>query len=330
MTDCMTLPGDTPTHAIPTLNDWAAAQPSDPALAQIVSAIAAAALPLAGRLALSGLPGDPAAVVGTNDSGDRQKALDMAAHDHILAALRDCAIATLVSEEAVEPIRMTEGAAYDLAIDPIDGSGSIGIGAPLGLLFAIFPAAADQRRKGTEIVAAGYINFGHSIDMGLSLGRGVTIFTLDPRDQSWRVARENVTVPQTTKLIAFNASNMRNMSKGLQSYLTHTQLGEDGPRGSNTNMRWIAAAVGDLHRILMQGGVFLYPADTRPGYADGHLRLLYEAFPAAFLMAQAGGAATDGTRPILDLTPDDIHAKTPLIFGSAQEVARIETYLGES
>ena len=177
------------------------------------------------------------------------------------------------------------------------------------------------------MIAAGYISFGHSIDMGISLGTGVTILTFDPRDAAWRVARENVQVPRTTKFIAYNASNTRNMSKGLQSYLAHTQLGEDGPRGANTNMRWIAAAVGDLHRILMQGGVFLYPSDTRPGYGDGHLRLLYESFPAAFLMAQAGGAASDGSGPILERRPTEIHAKTPLIFGSAEEVARIESYL---
>lgn len=330
MPDPLYLPGDDPTAVAASLADWTLAQSVDPALTDIVQTIAAAAIPLATRLALAALPGDPAAIVGINDSGDRQKALDLAAHDHMVAALRPCAIATLVSEEAAQPIAMTPGAPYDLAIDPIDGSGSIGIGAPLGLLFAVFPAATDQCRKGTDIIAAGYVSFGHSIDMGLSLGDGVTILTLDPRDATWRVAREHVEVPATTKFIAFNASNMRNMSQPLQTYLKHTQDGADGPRGSNTNMRWIAAAVGDLHRILMQGGVFLYPADTRPGYANGHLRLLYEAFPTAFLMAQAGGAATDGTTPILARTPSEIHARTPLIFGSAGEVARIETYLRDA
>lgn len=330
MSDPLFLPGDDPAAQAPTLDHWLSDQTADPALCDIIRTIAAASVPLGQRLALAALPGDPAAIVGTNDSGDRQKALDLAAHDHMLAALRACAIATLVSEEAVEPIPMTDGAPYDLAIDPIDGSGSIGIGAPLGLLFAIFPAAEDQRRSGRDVIAAGYVSFGHSTDMGLSLGQGVTILTLDPRDTSWRVAQEGVRVPQTTKFVAFNASNMRNMSDGLQTYLKHTQQGADGPRGGNTNMRWIAAAVGDLHRILMQGGVFLYPADTRPGYAQGHLRLLYEAFPVAFLMAQAGGAASDGAGPILDRTPDDIHAKTPLIFGSTAEVARIETYLARA
>ncbi|CTQ50616.1 fructose-1,6-bisphosphatase [Jannaschia donghaensis] len=327
MPDTLSLPGDDPEARTPTLADWAATQRADPALTKIVQTIAAAGLPLARRLALAALPGDPAAIVGTNDSGDRQKALDLAAHDHMLTALRSCAIATLVSEEAAEPVAMTPGAPYDLAIDPIDGSGSIGIGAPLGLLFALFPAATDQRHAGSDVVAAGYVSFGHSIDMGVSLGNGVTILTFDARDETWRVAREGVQVPPTTKFIAFNASNTRNMDPRLQEYLKHTQQGADGPRGSNTNMRWIAAAVGDLHRILMQGGVFLYPSDTRPGYADGHLRLLYEAFPVAFLMAQAGGSATDGTGYILDRTPNDIHAKTPLVFGSRNEVARIADYL---
>ena len=327
MIEPLFLPGDDPAASSPTLVEWCAVQDADVGLTRIVQTIAAAAIPLARRLALATLPGDPAALVGTNDSGDRQKALDVAAHDHMVAALRDCPIATLVSEEAEAPVAMTPEASYDLALDPIDGSGSIGIGAPLGLLFAIFPANDDPCHRGTDVIAAGYISFGHSIDMGLSLGDGVTILTLDERDDTWRVARTRVQVPQTTKFIAFNASNMRNMDPRLGTYLKHTQQGADGPRGSNTNMRWIAAAVGDLHRILMQGGVFLYPSDTRPGYGQGHLRLLYEAFPIAFLMAQAGGSATDGIGAILERTPDHIHAKTPLVFGSAQEVARIAGYL---
>ena len=325
MTQPLFLPHDRP-HGAPSLAD-ALAGKADPDLVRIILTIAEASAPLTARLALAGLPGDPAKVVGTNETGDKQKALDLAAHEHILAALSGCAIATLVSEEAPHPIAMQAGGKYDLAIDPIDGSGSIGIGAPLGLLFAIFPAADSQLHHGRDIVAGGYISFGHSTDLGVTLGNGVLIATRDPRDDVFRVHDLRPAIPATTRMIACNASNRRHFPPGLVRYLDTAFAGGDVERGADVNMRWIAAAVGDVHRILLKGGVFLYPADDRPGYDKGHLRLLYEAFPIAFLIEQAGGTASDGTGAILDRTPVDIHEKTPLFFGASKEVARIEAHL---
>lgn len=291
------------------------------AAAAIVAALTHALPPLAARLAAGRLHGDPEAIVGVNDSGDKQKALDVAAHDHMLAALRGKGVRKVLSEEAEEVIDLDPNGHFDVAIDPIDGSGSIGIGAPLGMLFSILPAAPDGfLRTGRSVVAAGYASFGHSCDFGFSLGGGVIIATFDSELGGFRIAREGVTLKPETKTIAYNASNERHWPEGLQAWARDLRAGKDGPRGKDFNMRWLAAAVGELHRILLQGGAFLYPADRRKGYESGRLRLIYEAVPIAFLMEQAGGHATDGHGPILDRLPVALHEHTPLIFGAAQEV----------
>lgn len=287
----------------------------------IVLALAGAVPALGARLAAGVLPGDPAAIVGTNDSGDKQKALDVGAHDHMIAALRGCGVRMVLSEEAEEVVLLDPAGAYDVAIDPIDGSGSIGIGAPLGMLFSILPAAPEGfLRPGRAIVAAGYASFGHSLDFGFSLGDGVHVATFDAELGDFRLVHRGLTLAPQAKTIAYNASNERHWPEGLQAWARDLRAGKDGPRGRDFNMRWLAAAVGELHRILLQGGAFLYPADRRRGYENGRLRLIYEAGPIAFLIEQAGGRATDGVTPILDLLPTGHHAHTALIFGASDEV----------
>jgi len=316
----LTLPGD---HAVTaeTLDAYIERADAPPALRAIVSALVAAQPPIADRLALGHLPGDPAEIVGTNDSGDAQKALDMATHHRMADVARAAGVRHLLSEEAEEVIVLNPDGAYDLAIDPIDGSGSIGIGAPLGMLFSILPAAPEGfLRPGRAIVAAGYASFGHSVDFGFSMGDGVTIATLDRATGHFHIAHERVTLPAATRTIAYNASNERHWSPGLQGWAADMRAGKDGPRGKDFNMRWLAAAVGELHRILLKGGMFIYPADARPGYENGRLRLVYEAGPIAYLMEQAGGRATDGTRDILDRPAIALHENTPLIFGVTGEV----------
>jgi len=306
--------------------------PADNGPAQIVLAIARAVPALAGRLAEGRIYGDPTAIVGVNDSGDPQKALDMGAHDHMVAALRAAGVRQVLSEEAESVIPLNPGGLWDVAIDPIDGSGSLGIGAPLGLLFSVMPAAAEGfLRTGRAVVAAGYASFGHSCDFGFSLaGTGVHIATLDQPQGRFRLTHENLRLPEMAKTVAFNASNERHWAPGLQAWAGDVRAGKDGPRARDFNMRWLAAAVGELHRILLQGGCFLYPADRRTGYQNGRLRTLYEAVPIAFLIEQAGGLATDGLTPILDRQPRALHENTPLIFGARDEVATIAAYLSGS
>ncbi|MCC1481106.1 class 1 fructose-bisphosphatase [Roseibaca sp. Y0-43] len=329
MTHPLHLPTDEPITA-PTLAAFLQQHCGDADLRALLVALAEGSKALAGRLAQGRLTGNPNAVVGTNQSGDTQKALDMGAHHHMLTVLQGQSVATVLSEEAQDIIALTPTGRFDVAMDPIDGSGSIGIGAPLGALFAIFPAQGHFRRKGREMIAAAYVSFGHSVDFGFSTGAGVHIATLDPVGGQFHVDAPDVRVKDTASTIAYNASNQRHWVPGLQHYVADLLAGEDGPRGRNFNMRWIAAAVGDLHRILRRGGMFMYPADARAGYKDGFLRLPYEAFPIAYLMEQAGGAATDGQNPILDLTPQDNHARVPLVFGAASEVATVSDYLSQT
>lgn len=310
------LPGDGAPAGAPLDACLPASGPAD-----IIRAVARALPALADRLAASLLPGDPAALVGDNSSGDAQKALDLGAHHHMLDALRGQGVRLVLSEEAEEIAELDPAGTWDVAMDPIDGSGSIGIGAPLGMMFSILPAAPEGfLRTGRAIVAAGYASFGHSLDFGFSVGDGVTIATFDRQAGLFRVVKERVSLSPVAKVIAYNASNERHWPQGLQTYVRDLVAGKDGPRGRDFNMRWLAAAVGELHRILLQGGVFMYPADRRKGKERGHLRLIYEAAPIAFLIEQAGGAAHDGQVPILDILPDHPHQKTPLYFGATEEL----------
>lgn len=309
------------------LAQWAGTDDRRIALSTLLAALAQGSVPLAGRLAQGHLTGDPTAVIGRNESGDKQKALDMAAHDHFIDLLRGLSVARVLSEEAEQVIELDPAGQFDVSMDPIDGSGSIGIGAPLGALFAIFPAGDSFLRPGREMMAAAYVSFGHSVDFGFSTGDGVAISTLDPVTATFHVDTPDVRLKQDTSTIAFNASNQNRWVPGLRSYVCDLLEGADGPRGRDFNMRWIAAAVGDLHRILRRGGLFMYPGDSRPGYESGFLRLAYEAFPIAYLIEQAGGAATDGRNPILDLTPAHLHDRVSLVFGSSKEVAMVGEYL---
>lgn len=314
----------------PALGDILHSRLPDRGVARVVRHIAEALTPLADRLAAGLLPGDPAEIVGQNDSGDAQKALDVGAHEHMVAALKGCGIRHVLSEEAEAVITLDPEGTYDVAMDPIDGSGSIGICALLGMLFVVYPAGDGTfRRPGTEAVAAGYACFGHSVDFVWSIGDGVHIATLDRRVNDFRISAENIRFKPDTSMIAFNASNARHWGKGMQAYVADLYAGKEGPRGKNFNMRWLAAAVGDLHRIMLKGGAFLYPQDARPGHENGRLRLAYEAIPIAYLVEQAGGRASDGRNRILELSPKTPHAFCPLIFGSTEEVSLIEDYIAK-
>jgi fructose-1,6-bisphosphatase I len=306
---------------------WAGDDPTRRAVAAAIGAMIDSSLLLAVRLARGDLPGDPARHVGENFGGDRQKALDVGAHDLFAERLREAGVAMLISEEAPEPIMLDPRGLVAVALDPIDGSGNIGIGAPLGTIFSVVPAGPATGATGRSQLAAGYISFGHSIDLGLTLGDGVLLATLDPVDGRFLVHTTRARLPRQTSDLAFNASNHRFWQPSVRAYVEDCYAGKDGPRGREFNTRWFGAAVGELHRIMRRGGLFFYVADAREGYRDGRLRLVYEAWPIAFLMEQMGGAATDGRIAILDITSYSIHQHTPLVFGSAAEVETFGQYL---
>lgn len=323
----LSLPNDG-TSTAETLKTYLDRQDGPPGAAALIAALAGCSVAIAERLAFGSLPGDPGAVVGTNESGDRQKALDVGAHLHVVEALRAAGVRQLLSEEAEDVILLNPEGALDVAIDPIDGSGSIGTGAPLGMLFSILPASQEGfLRTGRNVIAAGYVSFGHSVDLGFSLGDGLQIAVFDRSAGEYRMWLENHRVPEKSRTLAFNASNMRHWPPGIRRFAEDALAGADGPLGANYNMRWLAAAVGEFHRILLQGGLFFYPGDRRPGFESGRLRLIYEAVPIAFLIEQGGGKATDGIRPILDRMPESLHENVPLIFGSTENVDLIGGYL---
>jgi fructose-1,6-bisphosphatase I len=333
MTASFRLPNDSG-RALATIESHLAAvskdRPDLAELAKLIGIIAATAIPLGQRLALGAIPGNPAALVGTNESGDAQKALDVAAHGLYMDALKHGSVRSVLSEEAEDVVELNADGRYNVAIDPIDGSGSIGIGAPLGILFCIFPSDGGFLRTGRDILAAGYVSFGHACDIAFSLGEGVTIATLDHRIGTFSIVDEDWKMPAENPVLAYNASNTGSWSDGLQRYIGDCLAGKKGPRGKSFNMRWLAAAVGDLHRILRQGGIFLYPGDKRPGYENGRLRLLYEAFPIAYIVEQAGGLASDGHGPVLDRMPKSHHEHAPLIFGSKAEMQTLQSYIDKN
>ncbi|MEK7296017.1 MAG: class 1 fructose-bisphosphatase, partial [Actinomycetota bacterium] len=220
-----------------------------------------------------------------------------------------------------------------VAIDPLDGSGNIVINAPMGTIFSIIrgcsssdPAAAFFQ-SGRQVCAAGIVMYGPATVMALSVGHGTELFALDRRANEFVRTHTSLVIPRGTREFAINASNYRHWEPRLRVYIDDLVAGADGPRGENFNMRWIGALVAEAYRILLRGGIFLYPSDSRDGYRNGRLRLLYEAQPVAFLVEQAGGAAIDMTGPILDRQPSDFHERCPLMFGSRDKINRFAEYL---
>lgn len=300
---------------------------ASPEVALTLRAIALASAELAARIAAGGALG---ASAGVNSDGDDQKALDVIADDIFAAALAQAPVRWLASEERETVTELTPGAPLAVGIDPLDGSSNIDINVSIGSIFSIRAAREDGLdtflRPGREQLAAGYVMYGPQTTLVLSLGQGVDTFLLDPATRGFTLSGEQITIAPDSAEFAINCSNYRHWNTPVRNFVDDCLAGADGPFGTNYNMRWIAAMVVEAHRILTRGGVYLYPADARPAYAHGRLRMVYECAPMAMLMEQAGGAATDGATPILDLIPETLHGRVPLIFGSADLVARIASY----
>lgn len=313
------------------LTRWSQADPVKDATARAVAAIAEASAAISRRIARGPLSGNLAATVGDAGGGDVQKELDVWSNDCIIEALKGVGVAAIASEELKAPLALGDGL-VGVAVDPLDGSSNIDTNVSIGTIFSVLPAAgaADTGamflQPGSAQLAAGYVIYGPCTALLLTAGEGTHMFTLDPVTGQFGLTLANVTIPQNSKEYAINASNYRHWSDGVRAYIDDCIAGVEGPRGEDVNMRWIASLVAECHRILVRGGVFLYPADARKGYEQGRLRLVYEGSPIAFLIEQAGGKAIDGKTRILDIKPTAIHQRTPLIFGSASEIERIARY----
>jgi len=273
-----------------------------------------------------------------NAQGEEQKTLDVLANQMFLRSNEwGGHVAGMVSEELEEPYRLPPQHArgkYLLVFDPLDGSSNIDVNVAVGSIFSVLRAvtpAADPKpedflQPGTQQVAAGYAIYGPSTMLVLTMGDGTHAFTLEPVLGEWVLSHAHLRIPTATREFAINASNSRFWEPAVKRYVDECLAGQAGPRGADFNMRWIASLVAETHRILMRGGVFMYPRDTKDPSKPGRLRLLYEASPISLLVEQAGGRASTGRRRLLDVQPRSLHERIGFIFGSSEEVARIEAY----
>ncbi len=292
--------------------------------------------------------GDTGGNVGgaVNVQGEVQKKLDVISNDMFIATAEWSGhLAGMASEEMDAPYQIPAAyprGKYLLVFDPLDGSSNIDVNVSVGSIFSILRAPqdaidsgrdvteADFLQPGTTQVAAGYALYGPVTMLVLTVGNGVVGFTLDPNLGEFKVTHPKITVPADTQEFAINTSNSRFWEAPVKRYVDECLAGRTGPRGKDFNTRWIASMVAEAHRILMRGGVFLYPRDTKDPKKPGRLRLLYEANPIGFIMEQAGGRASTGRVPMLEVKPTELHQRIGLVFGSKNEVERIERYHRET
>ncbi len=294
----------------------------------VIEALAAAAADLARLIAAGPLAGITGVSGATNSDGDIQKDIDVAADRLMRDALRKVPVAAILSEEGDLPEAMDDTAPVCVAIDPLDGSANLQNNVTVGTIFSIKPRGRDAFSSffepGTAQCAAGFFIYGPQTRLVLALDQRVDDFILDPATQEFVLSQRGVRIPGDTAEFAINASNRRHWSGAVRSYIDECFAGASGMRGRDFNMRWIGSLVAEAYRILTRGGVFLYPADARPGYREGRLRLLYEAHPMALIMEWAGGGASTGRARILELSARSPHQRVPLIMGSSRAVHDID------
>ena len=264
-----------------------------------------------------------------NVQGEEQKKLDVLANDLLLDALaKNTHCAGVASEELDDATPANADGSLLVLFDPLDGSSNIDINMAVGTIFSILPYQrqgqasenSDFLQAGSQQLAAGYLLYGTSTVLALTIADNVVMFSLDPDTNDYVLIEDNVQIDADTSEYAINASNYRYWRAPMQQYIDELIAGESGVRGRDFNTRWVAAMVGDVHRILCRGGLFAYPFDTKYANKAGKLRLMYEANPMSLLIERAGGAATDAVNRILDIEPTDIHQRVPVVLGSKNEV----------
>jgi fructose-1,6-bisphosphatase I len=308
-------------------------------LIEVVSRACQAISIAIGKGGLGGVLGEAGS---DNIQGEAQKKLDVLSNDILLDANEwGGHLAAMASEEMdlphLVPHRFPKGE-YLLTFDPLDGSSNIDVNVSIGTIFSVLkcpegadlstPEAAEHAflQPGTAQVAAGYAVYGPTTLLVLTVGDGVVAFTLDREQGQFLLTQEAMQIPADTKEFSINMSNQRFWEAPVQRYVGEMQQGKEGPLGKDYNMRWVASMVADVHRIMTRGGIFMYPIDSKLKAQGGKLRLMYEANPMAMLVEQAGGAASTGRQRILDIAPEKLHQRVPVILGSKNEVDRIVGY----
>lgn len=273
-----------------------------------------------------------------NVQGEQQKKLDLIANDIMLRCHEWTGRVAALASEEMETIHPVADAAkrgkYLLVFDPLDGSTNIDVNLSIGTIFSVLPAPADRSQiseqdflqPGRNQLCAGYAIYGPSTVLVLTLRQGVHSFVLDEDIGEFILFDADHRIPEQCCEFAINSARQRLWEGPVQRYIADCIAGSEGPQRKDYTMRWVGAMVADAHRVLSRGGIFLYPRNPYSADKPGKLRLLYEANPLALLVEQAGGRATTGTEPVLDVQPHKLHQRIPLILGSADEVARVEAY----
>ena len=307
------------------------------ALTQILFDIERAAKEIAIAVDEGALKGNMGSLGSENVQGEVQKALDVITNEIFIEHTQKSGfVVGMLSEELDDMIHVENNAPKDarflLCFDPLDGSSNVNVNISVGTIFSILkaddtqPELEDFMQPGTQQVCAGYVLYGSSTMLVLTLGHGVNGFTLDRASGKFRLTHPNMQIPKETNEFAVNMSNYRFWQEPMQRYIDECLQGEEGMREKDFNMRWVASMVAEVHRILVRGGVFMYPIDSKIKSKGGKLRLMYEANPMSFIVEQAGGAATTGLKRILEVKPTALHQRVPVMLGSASEIRLIDQY----
>lgn len=303
-------------------------------LSALMGRIGLAAKLIARRLSRAGLMENALGFTGdVNVQGESVKKMDVYANEVFIAVFKQSGlVCRLASEEMEQPYYIPENCPigrHTLVYDPIDGSSNVDIDLNVGSIFAIRQqegmdedgTAQDLLQPGRKQIAAGYVIYGPSTMLVYTIGKGVHAFTLDPSLGEFILSAENIRIPEHGPVYSANEGNFWQWEEPIRDYIRYVH------RHEGYTARYSGALVGDIHRILMQGGVFLYPGTVKK--PEGKLRLLYESAPLAFVIEQAGGRASTGTQEIMDVIPDRLHQRTPLIIGSPDNVALVESFIQE-
>ena len=260
-----------------------------------------------------------------NSDGDIQKPLDIISDEILISFLKKSPAAGYASEEQEGHIDFKNNNNFIVLADPLDGSSNIDVNVSIGTIFSIMsknnlPLEKAFIQNGSHQKSSGFFVYGPQTTLFMTVGVGTSLFALDEVLGKFILIKDNINIPETTTEFAINAAYRRFWDSATLQYINDCQNGESGPRKKNFGMRWVGSLVADASRIFNRGGIFLYPSDMREKYKNGRLRLTYEANPIAFLVEQANGEATDGHNNILNLEVKELHQRSPLIFGSKEEV----------
>ncbi|MFV2029550.1 class 1 fructose-bisphosphatase [Neisseria sp. S1] len=295
-------------------------------LGSVLQSVVTACIDINSQVRLGALAGVLGEAGSGNVQGEDQKKLDVIANDLLIQTLKsDNNVAGIASEEEDTFVVCNDSGGYLVLFDPLDGSSNIDVNISVGTIFSILAKPEGELntesflQKGRDQVASGYVLYGPQTQLVLTLKHGVFVFTLD-QNNTFIKTLENPSIPAQTKEFAINMSNQRHWFPPMQQYIAELLAGDTGVRGKNYNMRWVASMVAEIHRILMRGGVFMYPQDARDPQKPGKLRLMYEANPLSLIFEQAGGASGNAIENMLDIKPQGLHQRVSVIMGSREEV----------